>query len=147
MAENTGSQNVTQTVGTNTGAMQGVAAGRDANAVQQTTQGTPAEEISQDEAVKLIEEIGALLEKADLPPEAKEEMADYTKMAQKEAKKPEPRKNLITGNLEAATSILTHLSKTTDAAKETVNKLKPIFQKLAPWLGIAATAATHFFGG
>lgn len=104
----------------------------------QTNIDTSAEEITQDQAIELLTQIEQLIESANLPSDVVEEATDYTRMARKEAQKTEPRKERITNNLEAATSLVQDLNKTTDAVKDLVGKLKDPVIKLSGWLGVAA---------
>jgi len=136
------SQKVSQNLGTNAGAVQGVAAGRDAyadqTAIQETTQ-----RVSKDEAVNLLEQIEVLLKSANLPSKLEDGTLSYVQAAQGEARKEEPRKQLVTGNLEGAIELLKNASGAVDSAKELLGKLKEPVKKLAHWLGVAAS---FFFG-
>jgi hypothetical protein len=138
-------QNVIQRVGTNQGLMQAVAAGHDTNVNQQTNQGIPTDEITQEQAIELLAQIETLLKNTQESSRAKEvieEAADYTSMAKKEAQKKEPRKLLVLGNLEGAITLLKNLNTGTESAKELISNLKPYVLKLAGWLGVAAS---HFW--
>ena len=138
-------QNVTQNIGTNTGAVQATSAGRNVHVTQQTNLALASEDITPPQAVEILEKIEGLI-RANFPSEvseAVEEAIDYTSMAKKEAQKKEPRKSLIVANLEGTTSLLQKLNQTTEETKELIVKLKPLFVKLTSWLGVAVN---HFFG-
>jgi hypothetical protein len=136
------SQNITQSIGNNTGSVQAVVAGQDAYATQQTSQ-TSVGAIDKGQAVELLNQILFLIQSANLPPDIAEEAKSYANLAKKEAEKNEPNKARIVGNLEGATDLLKKMSNTTDAVKDLISKLKDPIIKLAGWLGIAAM---HFFG-
>lgn len=139
------SQNISINIGHNAGSIQGVTAGENAYVTQTTvnseTQNLP---ITQTQAVELLAEIESLIKSLTVPSpstELAEEAISYTKLAKKEAEKAQPRKKLVIGNLEAATSLIKDVSQTTDAGKELISQLKGPVTKLAGWLGIAAA---HF---
>jgi ElaB/YqjD/DUF883 family membrane-anchored ribosome-binding protein len=151
MSSNTGGVQQSITNGTNTGAMQaGVAGGNanvlqgDSNVIEQTNQVTPAEHsITQDEATKLLAQIEELLKTANLPDESKGKASKFLAAAKEEAKEAEPDKDFIKGNLERVTKTIQATTETVVASQGLLSKLKPIFVKLAPWLGVAAS---YFLG-
>jgi hypothetical protein len=130
------------TVGSNSGAMAAVNAGRDAT-VTQSVGATAEESLSQEEVGALLAEVLKLIQAADLPESEKEEAEMYAKLAKKEAEKKEPDKKRIIGNLEGATGLLKRLGETAEAGKKLVDQLKGPVAKLAGWLGLAAV---HFLG-
>ena len=137
-----GAQSISISAGSNSGSIQAVNAGRDAVVSQAMGQGE-AEEISQADAVALLEQVVALIRAAELPESEKEEAEMYAKLAKKEAGKEEPDKKRIIGNLEGATGLLKRLSGTAEAGKKLVEQLKGPIATLAGWLGVAAV---HFLG-
>jgi hypothetical protein len=136
------SQGISMTVGSNSGAIAAVNAGRDAT-VAQSVGATAEESLSQEEAGALLAEVLKLIQAADLPESEKEEAEMYAKLAKKEAEKKEPDKKRIIGNLEGATGLLKRLGDTAEASKKLVDQLKGPVTKLAIWLGLQAV---HFFG-
>jgi hypothetical protein len=136
------SQGISMTVGSNSGAMAAVNAGRDAT-VTQSVGATAEESLSQEEVGALLAEVLKLIQAADLPESEKEEAEMYAKLAKKEAEKKEPDKKRIIGNLEGATGLLKRLGETAEAGKKLVDQLKGPVAKLAGWLGLAAV---HFLG-
>jgi ribosomal protein L16 Arg81 hydroxylase len=152
MSSNTGGVQQSVTNGSNTGAMQaGVAGGNanvvqgDSNIIQQTNQVEPAEQpISEDEAFELLAEIEAILQTAHLSDEQKRKVSTYLAAAKEAAQEDKPDKDYIKGNLEKVTKTIQATTETVMASQGLWDKLKPIFTKLAPWLGVAAS---YFVGG
>ncbi len=135
-------QGISMTVGSNSGSVAAVNAGRDATVVQ-SVGATAAETLTQEEAMALLAEVLRLIQAADLPESDKEEVEMYAKLAKKEAEKKEPDKKRIIGNLEGATGLLKRLGETAEAGKKLVDQLKGPVAKLSGWLGLAAV---HFLG-
>lgn len=152
MSSNTGGIQQSVTNGTNTGAMQaGVAGGNanvlqgDSNVIQQTNQVEPTEQpITQNDALELLAQIEALLQTASLPDEQKRKASTYLAAAKEAAQEAKPDKDYIKGNLERVTKTIQATTETVVASQGLWDKLKPIFTKLAPWLGVAAS---YFLGG
>ncbi len=136
-------QSVTQNIGTNTGQGQAIAAGGDVNATQQMSQGEGAEAITQEQAVEILSQIEKLIKEADLPLELTSQATKYAGKAKEEASEEKPEQSIIVRHLERATSVIKKADTTAGAAKNLVDKLKPLILKLAGWLGVAAS---HFFG-
>ncbi|MBW4680350.1 MAG: hypothetical protein KME19_09565 [Microcoleus vaginatus WJT46-NPBG5] len=148
MSSNTGGVNQSiQGGSTNQGAMQaGVAGGNanvlagDANVIQQTNQVVAAQpEITQDEAVELLAQIEELLKTANLPEDQKGKATKFLAAAKEEAKEAEPDKDFIKNNLERVTKTIKATTETVSASKGLWKSITPIFVKLAPWLGVAAS--------
>ncbi len=136
-------QSVNQNIGTNTGQAQAIAAGRDVNATQQMSQGEVAGAITQEQAVEILSQIEKLIKEADLPPELTSQATKYAGKAKEEASEEKPEQSIIVRHLERATSVIKKADTTAGAAKNLVDKLKPLILKLAGWLGVAAN---YFLG-
>ena len=93
--------------------------------------------LSQDDIVKLLEELEALVLKAELPEETKEEISGEISAAKKATNKEEPKKNIALANLESVAQTLEKTNKTVDAGQKLWSKAKPIIVKIAGWLGAA----------
>lgn len=147
MSSNTGGVQQSVTNGSNTGAMQAGVAGGNANVVQgdsnviyQTNQVEPIEQpISEDEAFELLTEIETILQSADLPDQQKRKVVTYLAAAKEAAQEEQPDKDYIKGNLEKVTKTIKATTETVVASHGLWEKLTPIFTKLAPWLGVAAS--------
>lgn len=147
MSSNTGGVSQSIKGGSNTGAMQaGVAGGNanvlagDGNVIQQTDQVAPAEkEITQDEAITLLEQIEALLQTADLPDEKKKKANNLLAVVKDEAKEANPDKDSIKANLKKVAESIKTTSETVEATQGLWKTFTPIFVKLAPWIGVAAS--------
>ncbi|MDB9513035.1 hypothetical protein PN499_17735 [Kamptonema animale CS-326] len=147
MSSNTGGVSQSIKGGSNTGAMQaGVAGGNanvlagDGNEIQQTNQVAPAEkEITQDEAIALLEQIEALLQTADLPDEKKKKANNLLAVVKDEAKEVNPDKDSIKTNLKKVAESIKTTSETVEATQGLWKTFTPIFVKLAPWIGVAAS--------
>ncbi|MEM1394252.1 MAG: pentapeptide repeat-containing protein [Cyanobacteria bacterium P01_H01_bin.150] len=94
--------------------------------------------VSKDDIVKLLEELEALVLKAQLPQETKEEVSEDISAAKKATNKDEPKKNIALANLESVAQTLEKTNKTVDASQKLWSKAKPIITKIAGWLGAAA---------
>ncbi|MEM1392422.1 MAG: pentapeptide repeat-containing protein [Cyanobacteria bacterium P01_H01_bin.150] len=94
--------------------------------------------LSKNDIVKLLEELEALVLKAELPEETKEEVSEEISAAKKATDKEEPKKNIAIANLESVAQTLEKTNKTVDASQKLWNKAKPIIVKIASWLGAAA---------
>lgn len=94
--------------------------------------------LTQDDIVKLLEELEALILKAELPEETKEEVSEEISAAKKATNKQEPKKNIALANLESVAQTLEKTNKTVDAGQKLWSKVKPIIVKIASWLGAAA---------
>lgn len=136
-------QNVIQTVGSNTGQMQAIAGGGNVAATQQGVSGETTEPITQEQVIEILVQIEQLLKTSLLPPEVVSEATKYTTNAKEEVKEEKPQQSIILKQLERATSVLKKLDTTAGTAKDLISKLKPLFVKLAAWLGVAVS---HFWG-
>lgn len=94
--------------------------------------------LSKDDIVELLEELEALVLKAELPEETKEEVSSEISAAKKATDKEEPKKNIALANLESVAQTLEKTNKTMDAGQKLWNTTKPIIVKIASWLGAAA---------
>lgn len=138
-----GSQSISMNIGSNSGAVQAVNAGRDAVVSQALGAGSATAELSQAEAVALLDEILGLIRAAGLPEADQKKVEMYAELAKGEASGAEPNKKMVIGNLEGATGLLKRLGETATAGKALVEQLRGPVSKLAGWLGVAAV---HFLG-
>jgi PBP1b-binding outer membrane lipoprotein LpoB len=90
-----------------------------------------------EEARQLLSQLRQLIETANLPQDTQAEALDYLQSAQREAQKPEPKRERIQVNLESTTETLEQASKTLDSGVELWGKAQPILIKLAGWVGAA----------
>ncbi|MCA2656755.1 hypothetical protein [Microcystis sp. M061S2] len=136
-------QTVTQIVGSNTGQIQAIAAGGNVTATQQGASGETTEQITQEQAVEILAQIEQLLKASPLPSEVVSKATEYTTNAKQEANEEKPEQSIIIKQLERATSVIKKLDTTAGATKDLISKLRPLFVKLAAWLGVAIS---HFWG-
>lgn len=136
-------QNVSQKIGSNTGQAQAIAAGGDVNANQSMNPMEGVEGISQENAVELLTKIEELIKTANLPSEVVQEATKYVGKAKEEAEEKEPQQPIVLSQLDRATNAIKKLDTTASATSDFISKLKPLFVKLAGWLGVAVN---HFFG-
>ncbi|MEM6399045.1 MAG: hypothetical protein AAF757_02275 [Cyanobacteria bacterium P01_D01_bin.116] len=92
---------------------------------------------NKDDIVKLLEQLKALVLKAELPEETKEEVSEDISAAKKATDKNKPKKNIALANLENVAQTLEKTSKTVDTGQKLWNTAKPIIVKIASWLGAA----------
>ncbi|MEM7589951.1 MAG: hypothetical protein AAF383_00240 [Cyanobacteria bacterium P01_A01_bin.83] len=95
---------------------------------------------NKDDIVRLLEQLEALVLKAELPEETKEEVSEDISAAKKATDKNEPKKNIALANLENVAQTLEKTSKTVDAGQKLWNTAKPIIVKIASWLGATASS-------
>ncbi|MBE9041038.1 hypothetical protein IQ235_09625 [Oscillatoriales cyanobacterium LEGE 11467] len=142
-------QNVS--LGDNTGELRVAAAGEnakqvlgDGSTIAIGSLDTTEEQITSAQAIELLAQMQALLETANLPDAQKGKAQKFLAAAKEEATESEPDKDYIKSNLERVTKTLEATTATVTASTGLWQSLKPIFTRLAPWLGVAAT---YFVGG
>ncbi|MBD2608736.1 CHAT domain-containing protein [Scytonema hofmannii FACHB-248] len=113
-------------------------AARDLTQNQQNTQDGTEKELTLNEVVERIAQIETLFRTSDLPEDLKEKAINLLKSAKDEVKEKEPDKDFATKNLQKATKVLKEANETFGAGQGLWQKLQPIAEQLAPWLGIAA---------
>ncbi|NEP76453.1 hypothetical protein [Okeania sp. SIO2G5] len=124
----------------NSGSMSGglqAAIGSNNSQVMNSTGSTKSNELSQAEAVEVLEQIKVLISNSVIPEVAKGKAATYVEAAKIEAEEANPDKQLISRNLERVTKNLEEVDKTVDAGKSILSKIIPLTLKLATWLGAA----------
>lgn len=100
--------------------------------------------LTQNDVVKLLTELEALIRGAELPEKTKEEAIEDLSTAKKATDKEEPKKNVALANLESMATTLEKASKTVEAGQTLWGKAKPIITRIARWLG--AAAGSHLLG-
>ena len=130
-------QNITTNVVSNSGSVQITAAGRDAYISSNQSASGDEVQITDKEALTLIDSILNLIKESNLPEKPLENAKLNTKLSKLEADSSEPKKNIIADNLKNAIELIKGLSETTDEAKTLIQKLRDPVIKLAGWLGIA----------
>lgn len=111
------------------------AIGSNNSQVMNSTGSTKSNELSQAEAVEILEQIKVLINNSLIPEMAKGKAATYVEAAKIEAEEENPDKQLISRNLERVTKNLEEVDKTVDAGKSILSKVIPLTLKLAAWLG------------
>jgi ElaB/YqjD/DUF883 family membrane-anchored ribosome-binding protein len=113
-------------------------AGGDLTQTQQITHSTAAKPLTQVEVVDLIQQIEALFADASLQPEEKAEALKQLNKAKDEVQEEEPDKTFIAKSLQRATKIVQQADEAVTAGEGLWQRLEPIANNLAPWLGVAA---------
>lgn len=113
-------------------------AGGDLTQTQHISHSDAAKPLTPVEVIELIEQIEALFGNADLKPEEKTEALKQLNKAKDEVQEAEPDKNFITKSLQRATKIVQQTEDTVKASEGLWQRLEPIANNLAPWLGVAA---------
>ncbi|WP_413176453.1 pentapeptide repeat-containing protein [Anabaena azotica] len=135
--------NVNNVQGDNNRAVQGdnnQAVLGDGNQVTQQNQvGATAETtLTKDDIIKLFAELEALIKKAELPADTKEEVIEDLSAAKNATDKEEPNKERALKKLTDVTEALENTSKSVEAGQKIWTTAKPIIMKVASWLGAAA---------
>lgn len=92
---------------------------------------------SSEDVAKLLNQLEALLTTSSLSILEKKDVVRYIDNIRDEAKSEKPDKNIALKNSQKIISAVKKTSETIDAGQNILQKIKPIFEKLAPWLGIA----------
>ena len=98
------------------------------------------ESLNQADVVQLLTEIETMIHSAMLPADIKDEVSAYLSAAKKATSKEEPKRDVAIVNLKSMTETLEEAGKTLDISQSLFVKVKPILEKLATWLGVAAGA-------
>ncbi|MFP4121755.1 MAG: pentapeptide repeat-containing protein [Coleofasciculus sp.] len=126
----------------NTGSMGGGQQGAigDHNKQTMSTQAAASagEQLTQQEVLQMLEQIEQMIDSAEIPEDIKEEANTYLGAAKKAVEKEEPNKERVNINLEGVAEELEKASKVAEAGTTLFTKVKPIFVKVAGWLGAAA---------
>jgi hypothetical protein len=94
--------------------------------------------LTKEDVVKLLVELEALVQNAELPTETKDEIIEDLSSAKKATDKEEPNKNRALERLGNVAESLEKTSKGVDAGQKIWTVAKPIIVQIATWLGAAA---------
>lgn len=92
---------------------------------------------SQMEVFELLTKIEHILQETNLPEATVRKTAKYLEAAKIEAEESEPDKQLISKNLERVTKNIEEVDKTVDASKRILDKVIPLVNRIAIWIGVA----------
>lgn len=124
--------------------------GSSINATQQVTMKENMEQIPQEEVIKILNQILELIKTFQIPPVENatkyvEEASKYVEKAKEETQEKEPNKSIVLAQLVRATTAIKQLDSTVGTVSDLTNKLKPLFEKIAPWLGKAISYFFHHY--
>ena len=141
--------NVNNVQGDNNRAVQGdnnQAVLGDNNQVTQQNQvgADTGESLTKEDVVKLLAQLEALIQGAELPANTKEEVIEDLSAAKKATDKEEPNKQRALERLVTVAETLDKTSKGIEAGQKIWTTAKPIIVKVATWLGMAA--GSHLLG-
>ncbi len=102
------------------------------------------ESFTKEDIVKLLAELEALIQGAELPADTKEEVVEDLSAAKKATDKEEPNKQRALERLGTVAETLEKTSKTVESSQKIWTTAKPIIVKIATWLGVAA--GSHLLG-
>ena len=127
----------------NTGSMGGgqqIAQGSNSKLTMEINSNAASNEqtLNQTDVAQLLTEIEDMIDAAMLPTDIKDEVSAYLSAAKKATSKDEPKKDVAIVNLKSMTETLEDAGRTLDVSKNLFIKVKPILEKLATWLGVAA---------
>ncbi|NJO41875.1 MAG: hypothetical protein HC865_14910 [Cyanobacteria bacterium RU_5_0] len=115
-------------------------AGRDltVNQSQQNVEGATEQPLTPTEVTALLDQLKELLQSSNLHPEQKNKAIRSIETASDEIKAEEPDKEFAAKNLQRATKVLKEAGETVEAGTSLWQKVKPILETIAPWLGVAS---------
>lgn len=140
MSDEKSSQSISISGGQNSNVQIGGIAGRDQTVTQTQqigTNGTEAQ-LAQADVVDLITQLETLLQGAELPKEQASKALRHLETAKEEVQGKEPDKDYAAKSLKKATTVLKEAGETVAAGSILWNKIKPIVEKVTPWLGVAS---------
>ncbi|MBD2000023.1 hypothetical protein H6G00_25995 [Leptolyngbya sp. FACHB-541] len=123
------------------GGIQG-AQGNDIQQSQLTNSGNASNQVDQDKARIILEQLSELLKNSSLPEMLKEDSTVYLDAARKAINRDEPNKELIKVNLKGMAETLQDASNTVEESKALWDRVKPALVQLISWLGVAK----NYFG-
>ncbi|UJB73062.1 hypothetical protein HRE53_31235 (plasmid) [Acaryochloris sp. 'Moss Beach'] len=140
MSEEKSSQSINISGGQNSNVQIGGIAGRD-QTVHQTQQIDTEEEagqLTQADVIDLITQLETLLQSSGLPEKESSKALRHLESAKEEVQSKEPDKDYAAKSLEKATTVLKEAGETVAAGSSLWNKIKPIVEKVTPWLGVTS---------
>ncbi|ABW32835.1 hypothetical protein [Acaryochloris marina] len=143
MSEENLPQSINISGGQNSNVQIGGIAGQD-QTVNQTQQiGTDGMEaqLTKADVVGLITQLEDLLQGAELPKSGASKALRHLETAKEEVQAKKPDKDYAAKSLKKATTVLKEAGETVAAGSSLWSKVKPIVEKITPWLGVA----TGFF--
>ncbi|UJB73055.1 hypothetical protein HRE53_31200 (plasmid) [Acaryochloris sp. 'Moss Beach'] len=140
MSEEKPSQSINVSSGQNSSVQIGGIAGRDQTVYQTQQMGTQEKEASltQADVVGLITQLETLLQSARLPEQQSNKALKHLEIAKEEVQAKEPDKDYAAKSLKKATTVLKEAGETVTAGSSLWEKIKPIVEKVTPWLGVAS---------
>lgn len=126
--------------GLNSNVQMGGIAGRDQTVYQTQQMGTEGKSapLTQSDVVGLITQLETLLQSAGLPDRHSAKAFRHLETAKEEVQAQEPDKDYAAKSLKKATTVLKEAGETVAAGSSLWNKIKPIVEKVTPWLGVAS---------
>lgn len=113
-------------------------AGGDLKQTQQINNGGTEKSLTIAEVCALIKQIETLLITSDLPDNLKQKALTHLETAEEEIQDNEPNKDSATKGLKRVSKVIKEANETVGVGVGILQKLEPIFTKLAPWLGVTA---------
>ncbi|ABW33029.1 hypothetical protein [Acaryochloris marina] len=140
MSEEKPSQSISISGGQNSNVQIGGIAGGDQTVTQTQQIGTDGTEVqlTQADVVDLITQLEALLKSTELPKEQASKALRHLESAKEEVQAEEPDKDYAAKSLKKATTVLKEAGETVAAGSNLWKKIKPIVEKVTPWLGVAS---------
>ncbi|MEM9220494.1 MAG: hypothetical protein AAGD25_40000 [Cyanobacteria bacterium P01_F01_bin.150] len=139
MEEKKTSQSISISGSSLSGVQIGGQAGNDltASQYQQVGEGVSDKIPTPDDVANLLDQLKKLLQVSELPEEDKAIVIRKIENAEEEVKAEEPDKEFAAKNLQKATKVLKEAGETVEAGTSLWEKVKPIFEAVSPWLGVA----------
>ena len=139
MEENTTSQFISISGGQLPNVQIGGQAGRDLamNQSQQIGEGAADKTLALAEVTALIDQLKELLQESHLSESDKEKAVRSIATAKDELQAKEPDKEFAAKSLKRATNVLKDAGEMVEAGSTLWQKVKPILESVAPWLGVA----------
>lgn len=140
MSEEKSSQSINISGGQLSNVQIGGMAGQDLTVSQTQQIGTDGKDaqLTQDDVVELITQLEALLQSSELPDQQSTKALRHLETAKEEVQNKEPDKDYAAKSLKKATTVLKEAGETVSAGSSLWNKIKPIVEKVTPWLGVAS---------
>jgi hypothetical protein len=131
------SQSISGSSITNSTINQSQAAGKSTISVSQSTQSmSMGEALTVDRITDLLTQIENLIRAANLPNSERTKALKYLDAAKEEVKEEEPKRDLVSGNLERMAKSIKTADETMKAGKNLWDSINPLLLPLASWLGI-----------
>ncbi|NEP58539.1 MAG: hypothetical protein F6K31_16235 [Symploca sp. SIO2G7] len=114
-------------------------AGRDMDLTQNQQIGASesSKPLTQADVIELIAQLEELFSSSGLPETQTAKAIKHLEAAKEEAQEEKPDKDFAAKNLQRATKVLKEAGETVEAGSSLWQKVKPILETIAPWLGVA----------